>query len=59
MKYETLSIEQMSKLRIGQTICNNFILLLLKMYEEKVDEYNELKRQEELKNSTDDNIFNY
>ena len=58
MKYETLSLEMMNKLGIGKTITSNFLILLLKMYEEKVDEYNELKRQEELKMFNNDNIFN-
>ena len=58
MKYETLSLEQMNKLGVGKTITANFLILLLKMYEEKVDEYNELKRQEELKMFNNDNIFN-
>lgn len=59
MKYETLSIEEMSKLNVGHTIRQNFMLMLLQMYEEAVDDYNKAKKEEELKNSTDDDIFNY
>jgi hypothetical protein len=46
--YDILTYEQMVQLNVGETIRRNFLLCLLKMYEEAVEDYNNQKQKEDL-----------
>lgn len=44
--YPILPFKVMVDLNVGETLRHNFLLCLLKMYEQAVDEYNQKKLEE-------------